>query len=119
MGLFLSAMLRSVAQRFPQGIRSLASKAKAKAGKPVEVPVRLHGLDGRYATSLYTVATRNGAIGAVEKDLGVIRSSIGSSRALSELVSNPSIPRKAKVEAVDALNKKSGFNDSTKNFLAL
>merc|ERR1711959_237483 len=109
MGTRLCAMLRSVACRFPMGMRSLATKAKAKAADaPVQVPVRLHGLDGRYATSLYTVATRNGAVDAVEKDLGVIRSSIGSSRALSELVSNPSIPRKAKVEAVDALNKKSG-----------
>merc|ERR1712070_605237 len=116
MGLFLSAMLRSVAQRFPQGIRSLASKAKAKAEKPVEVPVRLHGLDGRYATSLYTVAARKGAVDA---DLVVLRGALGSSKALSELVSNPSIPKNAKTEAIDALNAKSGFSDPTKNLLAL
>merc|ERR1712094_162172 len=119
MGLFLSAMLRSVAQRFPQGIRSLASKAKAKAEKPVEVPVRLHGLDGRYATSLYSVAVRKGAVDAVEADLIALRGSLGSSKALSELVANPSIPKKAKVEAIDALNAKSGFADPTKNLLAL
>merc|ERR1711907_484148 len=89
MGLFLSATLRSVAQRFPQGIRSLASKAKAKAEKPVEVPVRLHGLDGRYATSLYTVAARKGAVDAVEADLVALRGALGSSKALSELVSDP------------------------------
>merc|ERR1712072_311828 len=106
----MGAMLRSVAQRFPQGIRSLASKAKAaKAEKPVKVPVRLHGLDGRYATSLYTVAVRNGAVDAVESDLGALRGALGSSRALSELVSNPSIPQKAKAEAIEALNAKSGF----------
>merc|ERR1719331_2027016 len=113
-------MLRSVAQRFPQGIRSLASKAKAaKAEKPVEVPVRLHGLDGRYATSLYSVAVRKGAVDAVEADLIALRGSLGSSKALSELVANPSIPKKAKVEAIDALNAKSGFADPTKNLLAL
>merc|ERR1712072_858912 len=102
MGLSCSAMLRSVAQRFPQGIRSLASKAKAaKAEKPVEVPVRLHGLDGRYATSLYAVAVRKGTVDAVEADLTSLRGALGSSRSLNELVSNPSIPQKAKIEAIN------------------
>merc|ERR1712072_795033 len=104
-------------------MRSLASKAKAKskaaADAPVQVPVRLHGLDGRYATSLYTVATRNGAVDAVEKDLNTLRGALGSSKALNELVANPSIPQKAKADAIDALNKKSGFSDATKNLLAL
>merc|ERR1712072_176635 len=120
MGLSCSAMLRSVAQRFPKGTRAKATKAKAtKADAPVEVPVRLHGLDGRYATSLYSVAVRKGAVDAVEADLIALRGSLGSSKALSELVANPSIPKKAKVESIDALNAKSGFADPTKNLLAL
>jgi len=116
-------MLRSVACRFPMGMRSLATKSKkaaaAAADAPVQVPVRLHGIDGRYATSLYSVAVRKGAVDAVEGNLNTLRGALGSSKALNELVINPSIPQKAKVEAIDALNKKSGFADPTKNLLAL
>merc|ERR1719408_1053039 len=113
------ASIRAAA-RVPVLGRSLATKAKkAAADGPVEIPVRLHGLDGRYATSLYTVAAREGAVDAVEADLVALRGALGSSKALSELVSNPSIPKNAKTEAIDALNAKSGFSDPTKNLLAL
>merc|ERR1712166_860633 len=122
MGRLGFTMLRSISSRFPAGIRSLATKAKAAAKEPVkvEVPVRLHGLDGRYATSLYTVATRKGGVDAVEKDLGLLKAAIASgSQSLSELLHNPSIPKQDKVAAIEALNSKSGFNESTKNLLAL
>merc|ERR1712134_31994 len=66
-----------------------------------------------------TVAARKGAVDAVEADLVALRGALGSSKALSELVSNPSIPKNAKTEAIDALNDKSGFSDPTKNLLAL
>merc|ERR1711907_131037 len=120
LGMAMAMASIRAAARVPVLGRSLATKAKkAAADGPVEIPVRLHGLDGRYATSLYTVAVRKGAVDAVESDLGSLRGSLGSSKALSELVSNPSIPKKAKVEAIDALNAKSGFADPTKNLLAL
>lgn len=35
-----------------------------------QAPVKLHGLDGRYATSLWKVASEKGELDKVEKDLG-------------------------------------------------
>merc|ERR1712021_195277 len=122
MGTSVFTMLRSMSSRFPAGVRSLATKAKKAAAEPakVEVPIRLHGLDGRYATSLYSVATRKGGVDAVEKDLGLMTAALASgSQGISELLHNPSIPKQDKVAAIEALNAKSGFNDSTKNLLAL
>merc|ERR1712100_686188 len=63
------------------GTRSLATEA----------PVRLHGLDGRYATSLWKVASEKGDLAKVEKDLGGFKSHMGS-EAVQQLLSNPSIP---------------------------
>merc|ERR1740115_402483 len=113
-------MLRSLSTRFPQGIRSMAAKAKAPAADAaVEVPVRLHGIDGRYATSLFCVASRKSQLDAVEADLKSLTGALGSSQALSELCSNPSIPKGAKVAAVTDLAAKAGFAESTNNLLAL
>merc|ERR1712164_76951 len=90
------------------GTRSLATEA----------PVTLHGLDGRYATSLWKVASEKGEIAKVEKDLGSFKTQLGND-AMSQLLNNPSIPKKAKMEAVTALMKKSGFSESTQNFFSL
>jgi len=85
----------------------------------IQVPVRLHGLDGRYATSLYCVAARKSQLDAVEADLKSLTAALGSSQALTELVSNPSIPKGAKVAAVQDLAAKAGYAESTNNLLAL
>merc|ERR1711939_487353 len=90
------------------GTRSLATEA----------PVRLHGLDGRYATSLWKVASEKGDLAKVEKDLGGFKSHMGS-EAVQQLLSNPSIPKNSKIDAVQALMEKSGYSESTKNFFAI
>merc|ERR1712166_496168 len=114
-------MLRTLSTRFPQGIRTMAAKAKKAPAAEVKIaaPVRLHGLDGRYASSLYCVAARKKQLEAVESDLKILTGALGSSQALSELVSNPSIPKGAKVAAIEDLAKKAGFAESTNNLLAL
>merc|ERR1711998_407419 len=81
-------MLRSIAVLAPQGVRSFA--AKAPAALPA-APIRLHGLDGRYATSLWRVASSKNEVAAVEKDL-------------------------ASFKAVEALMEKAKYSDSTKQF---
>merc|ERR1711865_479473 len=121
MGPSILTMLRTLSTRFPQGIRTMAAKAKKApaAEAKIEAPVRLHGLDGRYASSLYCVAARKKQLEAVESDLKLLTGALGSSQALTELVNNPSIPKGAKVAAIEDLAKKAGFAESTNNLLAL
>merc|ERR1719163_1903155 len=90
--------------------RSLATEAAA-------APITLHGLDGRYATSLWRVATSSGDAGKVEKDLAQFKTQLGN-EAMGQLLNNPSIPKKAKIDAVGALMKKSGFAEPTQNFFS-
>merc|ERR1711998_148719 len=107
-----SIMLRSVATRSFSGIRANARQMATEA------PVRLHGLDGRYATSLWKVASEKGELDKVEKDLASFKKAIGQA-AVDQLLTNPSIPKQAKMEAVTALNKKSGYTESTQNFFSV
>merc|ERR1711966_74979 len=108
-----SIMLRSVATRSFSGIRAANARQMA-----TEAPVRLHGLDGRYATSLWKVASEKGELAKVEKDLTGFKSVMGA-EAVDQLLNNPSIPKSAKQDAVAALMKKSGFVESTQNFFSV
>merc|ERR1711937_347364 len=90
------------------GTRSLATEA----------PIKLHGLDGRYATSLWKVASASGSTAQVEKDLADFKTHL-SAPAVDQLCNNPSIPKNAKKAAVEALMKKTGYADATKNFFAI
>merc|ERR1711959_848999 len=97
---------------------SLRAASSRSLTTDVSVPVTLHGLDGRYATSLWRVATEKGEIAKVEKDLGAFKSHMGT-EAVQQLLSNPSIPKHSKIDAVSALMEKSGYSESTKNFFAI
>merc|ERR1711959_247375 len=97
---------------------SLRAASSRSLTTDVSVPVTLHGLDGRYATSLWKVASEKGDLAKVEKDLGGFKSHMGS-EAVQQLLSNPSIPKNSKIDAVQALMEKSGYTESTKNFFAI
>jgi len=83
-----------------------------------EAPVKLHGLDGRYATSLWKVASEQGKLPQVEKDLAAF-SGHSALPAVEQLLFNPSIPKGSKQAAVTDLMKKSGFADCTQNFFSI
>merc|ERR1711881_655058 len=97
---------------------SLRAASSRSLTTDVSVPVTLHGLDGRYATSLWKVASEKGDAGKVEKDLAQFKTQLGN-EAMGQLLNNPSIPKKAKIDAVGALMKKSGFAEPTQNFFSL
>merc|ERR1711988_441398 len=105
-----ASMLRQALSRSTRGICAASSR-----GMATEAPIKLHGLDGRYATSLWKVASEQGQLPAVEKDLAGFKSVMGS-EAVQQLLTNPSIPKNSKQDAIGALMEKSKFADSTKNF---
>merc|ERR1711865_274915 len=105
-----STMLRTLASR---GLRSVgANNSRSMA---TQAPLRLHGLDGRYATSLWKVASEKGELAKVEADLANFQGAMGS-EVVKQLLTNPSIPKLAKKAAVNDLMKKVGYAESTKNF---
>ncbi|KAG5333058.1 ATPO synthase, partial [Acromyrmex heyeri] len=85
----------------------------------VKPPVQVFGLEGRYATALFSAATKQKALDAVEKDLISFQGLLKKDTTLIDFIKNPSISRKDKVEAFKAIGSKSGMNPTTENLLAL
>merc|ERR1711934_27794 len=89
-----NTMLRTVASRSVRGLSVASARNMA-----TEAPVKLHGLDGRYATSLWKVASEKGELDKVEKDLGSF-SGMTNQEAVAQLLHNPAIPKNSKIGAV-------------------
>ncbi|XP_053975276.1 ATP synthase subunit O, mitochondrial [Hylaeus volcanicus] len=89
------------------------------AQQMVKPPVQVFGLEGRYATALYSAASKQKTLNNVEKDLLKFQGIIKQDQKLSEFVKNPSIKRKEKVEALKAISSKMSLSKETANMLSL
>ncbi|AMD19213.1 HBR312Cp [Eremothecium sinecaudum] len=67
--------------------RSLASSAKAG----VKPPVQLFGLEGTYATALFTAASKSTSIESAAKSLESLNSTIATDSKLVGILSNPAL----------------------------
>lgn len=72
----------------------------------IKPPVQVFGLEGRYASALYSAATKNKTLDAVEKDLTQFQQSIKSDPKLKEFLINPTLKRNLKVDALKAVAAK-------------
>lgn len=85
----------------------------------IQAPAVLHGIDGRYATALFTAATKKTAIPAVEADLANLSKFIRQDANLRDFLENPTQNRVQKKKVVSELAKKQGFSATTSNLLEL
>ncbi|KAG0093664.1 ATP synthase F0 subcomplex subunit OSCP atp5 [Podila epicladia] len=82
----------------------------------VQVPAVLHGIEGRYATALYTAAAKKQALDAVEADLKQVKKVVEKDSKLREFLENPTINRIEKKSGVQQMLAAGKYNDLTKNF---
>ncbi|KAI9229195.1 MAG: OSCP/delta subunit of ATPase [Piptocephalis tieghemiana] len=95
---------------------AVRSYATAASKSSVQPPVILHGIDGRYATALYTAAAKKSALDTVESDLNKLTGTLEKDAALQQFINNPSINRSLKLEGVKQIAQKSKWSDITSNF---
>ena len=76
----------------------------------------LHGIDGRYATALFTAASKSSSVEKVESELKVIESAIKRDPALKTFLETPLVDRTAKKQGVASLLSKGKYSTITKNF---
>ncbi|KAG0172580.1 ATP synthase F0 subcomplex subunit OSCP atp5 [Apophysomyces sp. BC1015] len=107
-----------MANRFTRLTTTIPQLARGYAApaKHYKAPITLHGLDGRYATALYTAAARQNAIEAVEKDLKQLEQAVSKDKAVQAFLENPTVTRQLKLEGVRSLLSKTGStNELTRN----
>ncbi|XP_018047933.1 PREDICTED: ATP synthase subunit O, mitochondrial [Atta colombica] len=85
----------------------------------VKPPVQVFGLEGRYATALFSAASKQKTLDVVEKDLISFQGLLKKDTALIDFIKNPSIKQKDKIEAFKVIGSKTGMNPATENLLAL
>ncbi|KAH8243258.1 hypothetical protein KR032_005946, partial [Drosophila birchii] len=107
--------LISTYSQLPQS-RTLSSAA---ASAPVKPPVQVFGLEGRYATALYSAALKLSQLDQVEKDLTALQATIKGDKKLREYVTSPIINKKVMATALKEASEKLRFAPATANLLGL
>ncbi|XP_041462254.1 ATP synthase subunit O, mitochondrial-like [Lytechinus variegatus] len=85
----------------------------------VKPPIQVYGFGGRYATALYSAASKQKALDQVDKDLGSVESLMKKSAAMADFMTNPTISKKAKISVISDVLKGEKMSDSTVNFFSM
>ncbi|XP_026463020.1 ATP synthase subunit O, mitochondrial-like [Ctenocephalides felis] len=97
--------------------RSLSSSAVAS--QMVKPPVQVYGIEGRYATALYSGASKNKVLDAVEKDLVKIQNNLKTDVKFRDFIANPTFKRSIKSNALKEASSKLQMAPATSNLLEL
>lgn len=93
--------------------------SSSATGQLVKTPIQVFGIDGRYASALFSAASKQSSLDAVEKDLVKVQGLMKSDKKLIDYLKDPSIKRKVKSDGFKAVGTKLNFNASTTNLLQL
>ncbi|KAH0951391.1 hypothetical protein HN011_008104 [Eciton burchellii] len=85
----------------------------------VKPPIQVFGLEGRYATALFSAASKQKLLDVVEKDLVNFQALLKTNTKLADFIKDPSIKRKDKVEAFATIGSKVNMNAATANLFTL
>ncbi|KAI1781029.1 putative oligomycin sensitivity conferring protein [Hypoxylon cercidicola] len=99
-------------------VRSFAAAAPAQDVKP---PVAVYGLDGTYATALYTAAAKSSSLDPAAKALSSLSDLFVKDPKLASILSTPTLSESDKSGIIAELVKNTGAagsNETVKNFLA-
>ncbi|CAH0001604.1 unnamed protein product [Clonostachys byssicola] len=120
--MFSRQALRSVRAAAPQRALALRSTPvrsfAAAASADVKPPKAVFGLDGTYATALYTAASKSSALDPTANAITKLGALLEKDAKLASILSAPTLTPKDKSDIVAELTKQAGASDPTvKNFL--
>ncbi|KAG6299707.1 ATP synthase F0 subcomplex subunit OSCP atp5 [Claviceps aff. purpurea] len=108
-----AAPQRAVALRTP--VRSFAAAATTNSQPPIAV----FGLDGIYASALYTAAAKSSTLDPTAKALQTLNALLEKDTKLNEILQAPTLTREDKSAVINELAKQAGVGGETvKNLLA-
>ncbi|KAK8381622.1 hypothetical protein O3P69_018607 [Scylla paramamosain] len=104
-----------MAARF--GILARSFSTSVARQQLVQPPIQVFGVEGRYATALYSAATKKKAIDAVDKDLKDFSVLLKTDPQLKEFILNPLLSKDLKKEAINSVLTKKKASPLTANLL--
>ena len=117
----LTSAFRAGAPRVPIAARVVATRSYAQAAAPsTKPPVALFGIDGTYASALYTAAAKTSSLEPTAKSLENLSNVFKKDPKLGEVLGAPTLSVSDKQQIVNELQKHIGTADKdgiVKNFL--
>ncbi|CAG9835771.1 unnamed protein product [Diabrotica balteata] len=104
-------------QNLYMAVRSFSTSNTAS--QLVKAPLQIFGIEGRYASALYSAASKQKSLEGVEKDLLKLQGALKTDAKLRGFVENPTIKRSLKSEALKAVAQKISLKPESANLLAL
>ncbi|XP_019725400.1 ATP synthase peripheral stalk subunit OSCP, mitochondrial [Hippocampus comes] len=96
---------KMAARMLGQQARQISTSAIRPAAKLVKPPIQVYGVEGRYATALFSAASKQKKLDQVEQELGKVNALIKDPK-ISSIVMNPHVKRSLKQKTFhDALAK--------------
>ncbi|KAF8420104.1 ATP synthase delta subunit-domain-containing protein [Tirmania nivea] len=96
--------------------RSYAVAATTQSVKP---PVQLFGIDGTYASALYTASAKTNALDTVHKNLQQLKATLEHDPKLNQILASPTLDQQAKSTVVSELQKLIGADKNIGNLLQI
>merc|ERR1711915_1137942 len=106
-------LLEMAAARFGVLARSFSTAAARQ--QLVQPPIQVFGLEGRYATALYSAAKKKNALDAVDKDFKELAVLLKTDVQLKEFLLNPLLSKGLKKQAVESVLAKKKASPLTVN----
>ncbi|XP_041528673.1 ATP synthase subunit O, mitochondrial [Microtus oregoni] len=97
-------------------VRSFSTSVVRPFAKLVRPPVQLYGIEGRYATALYSAASKQNKLDQVEKEL-LRMGQLLKDPKVSLAVLNPYVKRSIKAKSLASITAKEKFSPLTANLM--
>lgn len=117
-----SQITRSIpapAQRILPQVAHFSSEKGVEREAHVQVPIQLYGVHGRYASSLYVVATRANMLEPIHQELKEVVKALKESPTFIQFNDDASVPEATRVKVVRDIFEELGFSEISVNFLAI
>ncbi|KAM8976992.1 ATP synthase peripheral stalk subunit OSCP, mitochondrial [Pelodytes ibericus] len=108
----------AAAGRISLKVRSFSTSVVRPVSKLVKPPIQIFGLEGRYATALYSAASKEKKLDQVEKELTRLSAVIIDPK-VSSIIINPHIKRNLKQKALGDILAREKLSPIMVNFINL
>jgi len=84
-----------------------------------QAPIKVYGVEGRYAHALFSAAAKTGALDDAERELNAVQALMDDEAALAEYCNDPTINKFEKRDVMVEVLKAQKFSDLTVNFVSV
>lgn len=94
------------------------STSTSALGKLVKTPVSVYGVTGRYASALYSAASKEKSLDKVVKEVAGVQDLLAKDAKFDSFIHNPTVKRADKTAVLQSVLGKQGLSKITVNFFA-